>query len=151
MKYAIVLPMPPSINAAHSVGRKFSKGRTAARYGSDRTISRSEEYTNWLQWAAIAFRDHCLKSKVTFLRGRIKVQYIFIFKTQAGDTDNRIKVCQDFLQHKFFENDSQIDDITALKRISKDQGGQVIIIMEEMPDQRYDDPMELFNQLYQGD
>lgn len=143
--------MPPSVNASHTVGRKFTNKRTVAYHGTDRAITRSEEYTTWLQYAAIEFRKQYPYGVPKKLEGRIHIDYIFVFPTAAGDTDNRVKVCQDFLQGKFFENDSQIDEPHPTKRIMKTEKGdkgKAIIIMREIPDRRYEDPMILFRELY---
>lgn len=150
MRYVTVLPMPPSVNAAHAVGKQFKYGKAVARHGSDRAVYRSSEYTDWLQYASIEFRKQFPKGVPEKLQGRIHIDYIFVFPTAAGDTDNRVKVCQDFLQGKFFDNDSQIDEPHPTKRIMKDakgEKGKAIIIMTEIPDRRYDDPMILFKEI----
>lgn len=146
MSFAIVLPLPPSINAAHTVGKKLVNKRAIASAGSDRIVSRSAEYNDWVQFASIEYRKQ-FPYGAEKIKGRIRCDFIFVFKTAAGDTDNRIKVLQDFLQGKFFENDSQIDEPHAYKRISKEKGGKVIAIIREIDDRRYEDPLELYHSL----
>jgi len=137
--YEITLPMPVSINAAHTIGR----GRKGQH------MIRSSAYTAWLEYAAIAFRQQYPVKPKELFTGRLRLECILCFidgarGSDTSDADNRIKACQDFLQGKFFENDKQIDMIVAHRRKVKDGDARVIVRIYEIPDWRYDDPALIF-------
>lgn len=143
MKYFdLTLPMPVSINAAHALtGGKFNY--KTKKY--ERSKVRSAEYTEWTEYAAIAWRkEYPCRVKNLFI-GRVRIDLIFVWiagdrGTASSDIDNRIKVLQDFLQGKFFVNDSQIDEIHAFRRHAADGDPHVKIRVTEISDRR---PLEI--------
>ena len=53
------------------------------------------------------------------------------------DISNFVKVAEDYLQGKFFENDNQIDEIFIKRRIDKSQKRSFLFIfIEEIEDKR---------------
>jgi len=136
--YSIKLPMPISVNASHTIG----KGRNG------RHLIRSKSYNDWLQYAAISFRQQ-FPVKPQLFTGRIRLECILCFVDGArgsdtSDADNRIKSLQDFLQGKFYENDKQIDLVIAHRRKIKATDAHVLVRVYETPDYRYDDPALIF-------
>ena len=144
--HEIMLPLPPSVNAMHTVARgSFSRGNGKW----ERTICRSDEYKNWLQHAAIAYRNK-FPGGVFQLEGRLSVHYIFIWNKKdrgvhTSDVSNREKCLTDFLEKKFFENDKQIDEQHHFRRISEVGQNRVICRIYAIPERRYDDPDQIFN------
>lgn len=137
--YEIVLPLPTSVNASHDVGRNRKGG----------FIVRSAEYKAWEWEAAIDFRNQYVGGVEKF-KGRLRVDYIFIWNQKhrgrdSSDISNREKVLSDFLQHKFFENDKQIDEQHHYRRIVKEGKNRVLLRVYEIPDRRYEDPLLIFN------
>lgn len=136
LSYTIKLPIPTSVNNSHGVGPNRKGGH----------IIRSDAYKNWLLDAAVVYRN-TFPGGVIYLKGRLRVDYVFCFNPKQlplSDVDNRIKCLNDFLQHKFFENDKQIDDIHAYRRATKEASSFVIARIAEIADRRYDDPLLLF-------
>jgi len=111
-----------------------------------RVLPRSSDYNTWLQYAAIAWRKQYPRSVSEMFAGRVRMDFIFIWSiedrgAESSDLDNRQKVTQDFLQHKFFKNDNQIDEYHAFRRISRVGQSCVKIRISEIPDRRYIDAL----------
>ncbi len=136
--YEITLPLPVSVNASHDVGggyfcRKTKKWR--------KQVTRSEEYRNWIDFAGAAWRNSFPGGIREKFKGRIRVDYLFIWRdrspgAETSDIGNREKVLSDFLQHKFFENDSQIDEQHQYRRFIPESENCVIVRITEVPDNR---------------
>lgn len=137
--FELQLPLPTSVNASHTVGRNRKGGH----------IVRSSDYNEWTQWALVSYRKQFRNGVVGKFKGRLRVDYIFIWHEadrgrDSSDIGNREKVLSDFLQHKFFENDNQIDEQHHHRRIVKDGENRVWLRIYEIPDRRFDDPALIF-------
>lgn len=144
--YEITLPLPTSVNASKTVGKGYRNPKTGKW---TRTVSRSTEYNNWIQFAAVEYRNQ-FKGGVQKFFGRLRVDYIFIWNDldkgrDSSDIGNREKCLSDFLEHKFFDNDNQIDEQHQYRRISPDYKNCVIVRVYEINDRRYDNPMLIFS------
>lgn len=144
--YEILLPLPPSVNAMHTVGRGIFNPRTKKW---DRVQTRSEEYRNWIQHAAVCYRN-AFPGGASKLTGRLRVDYIFIWHSSdtghiSSDVSNREKCLTDFLEAKFFENDKFIDEQHHYRRVSDVGQNRVLCRVYAIPDRRYDDPLLIFN------
>lgn len=144
--YEITLPLPPSVNAMHTVSRGFRSPRTGKW---ERTLPRSEEYRNWIQRAAVCFRN-AFPGGAGHLTGRLAAWYVFIWNDKdrgylTSDVSNREKCLTDFLEHKFFENDKAIDEQHHFRRISDVGQSRVICRIYAIPDRRYDPAENIFN------
>src|ERR1700761_733505 len=100
--FTIQLPMPTSVNAAHTVGKGYINPKTGKWC---KQVVRSSEYTAWVQLAALEWRKQYPGGVTETFKGRIRVDYLFLFLegargTNSSDIDNRIKVMQDFFQQK---------------------------------------------------
>ncbi len=138
--YSIHLPMPVSINAAHTVGKGFWNPKTK-KY--ERNFVRSDENKEWREFAAVEYRNQFPGGIREMFAGRLRMDYLFVFVdgargTAASDIDNRIKVLNDFLQQKFFDDDKQIDEIHAMRRLIGGGVNQVIVRIIEIPDRRFE-------------
>lgn len=123
--YQIVLPMPPSLNAMHGYAR------------GGKVVYRSDKYKAWLEYAGISYRMQ-YPCGVQLLSGRLRAQYLYIFTdTRDSDVFNREKCLSDFLQNKFFVNDSQIDEGQVFKRKSSHGQSRVRVWITEIPDNRH--------------
>lgn len=138
--YEIVLPLPTSVNASHTVGRNRNGGH----------IVRSSEYNKWVQFAAVAYRNQ-YPGGVPKFEGRLRVDYIFVWDDadkgrNSSDLSNREKTLSDFLEHKFFENDKQIDEQHHYRRIraTGKEGSHVLVRVYEIEDRRFNDPALIF-------
>lgn len=96
----LVLPVPPSVNAAY---------RNVAGRGRART----EAYLNWLSLADGALLQQ--KRHITPLRGKC-VLSIRIPSDTRGDISNRIKVCEDWLVAREITGDDKHNDEVTIKR-----------------------------------
>lgn len=137
--YQIILPLPTSVNASHAVGRNRKGGK----------IIRSTNYNTWLQIAAIEYRNQ-FPSGLQKFTGRLRADYIFIWHEKdrgrnSSDISNREKVLSDFLEHKLFENDNQIDEQHHYRRIVKNGENRALCRIYKIPDRRFDDPNNIFN------
>ncbi len=137
--YQLTLTMPTSVNNSHTVGRNSKGGH----------IVRSSDYVGWLQAAFFEYSNQFPCGVGQIFTGRLRVDYIFIWnETSPGrdssDIANREKVLSDFLQKKFFKNDSQIDEQHHYRRIVKSGHDRVMLRVYEINDRRYDDPEKIF-------
>lgn len=144
--YEITLPLPTSVNAMHEVSRGFRNPKTGKWH---RVNARSDDYNAWIKTAAVEYRNK-YKGGVRKFKGRLRVDYIFIWNAKdrgrnSSDIGNREKCLSDFLEHKLFDNDNQIDEQHQYRRISADYKNCVIVRVYEIPDRRYNDPLEIFN------
>lgn len=144
--YEIELPLPTSVNNMHTVGKGFRNKQTG-RW--EKGITRSAEYKNWLQFAAIDYRNRFVGGVQKF-KGRIRVDYIFIWTENdkgklSSDIANREKCLSDFLEEKLYKNDNQIDEQHHYRRIVPSGRSRVLARVYEIPDRRYDDPMLIFS------
>ena len=144
--YEIELPLPTSVNAAHTVGKGFLNPKTGKW---QRVKARSSDYNNWIQAAAVEYRN-LFKGGVQKFEGRLRVDYIFVWNVKdrgrnSSDISNREKVISDFLEHKFYENDNQIDEQHHYRRIGDDEKTRVICRVYEIEDRRYNPPYEILN------
>ena len=110
--------VPPSVNAMYRYS-KFGmyitkKGREFKDYIED-TLGRL-----------------AIEGKIElFGDARLKVQYEFHFKgKRKRDTDNYIKSLQDCLEGIIFDNDEQIDELTAKRTYHNDENLTIIKIEE---------------------
>lgn len=128
LTYSLVLPMPTSLNALY----------VPTRNG----IQKTSEWKTWNQLALISFRKQFGYESLKQITGRIRAQYLCI-KTNGRDYDaaNLEKALSDFLQKKFFDNDSQIDEMQIFKRFGKHGQSRVRVWLTEIPDERYIDTM----------
>jgi Holliday junction resolvase RusA-like endonuclease len=134
-EYQIKLPMPPSLNAAYMPVRR---GRHAELIKTD--AAREWENVD----AGAAFRRQFPTGTPVILTGRLQVQYIYHFNN-ARDQDifNREKLLSDFLQGKFFKNDSQIDVGVVYRRINRAlTRSHVEVFIKEISDTRWVDMFE---------
>jgi len=143
--YQIILPLPTSVNAMHTVGRGFKNPKTGK---FQRVTARSQEYNQWIQFAGVAYRN-AYPGGVQKFKGRLRADYVFIWHENdrgrnSSDLTNREKCLSDFLEHKFYENDNQIDEQHHYRRIVKDGENRVICRIYEIPDRRFDNPMDIF-------
>lgn len=116
--------------------------------GRGRLKTRSTEYKSWLSIAAYEYRQQFPAGVQTF-KGRIRVDYIFIWnKTSLGrnssDIGNREKVLSDFFEHKFFDNDNQIDEQHQYRRFVMSGPNRVCVRIYQIPDRRFDDWKTIF-------
>jgi len=149
--YELNFPMPPSVNAMHTVTGGFRNRKTGKW---ERTVCQSDEYKSWQARAALIYRDR-FPGGVSRLIGRLSVHYIFIWNAQdrgvySSDLSNREKCLTDFLESKFFENDNQIDEQHHFRRISDLGQNRVICRIYAIDDRRYHDPSLIFNPLQEG-
>lgn len=145
--YEITLPLPPSVNAMHTVGKGNYNYKT--RHTS-RVVARSEEYTKWDELASAYFRNKFGPCGVHQLTGRLQAIYVFLWnKSDPGhlssDVANREKCLTDFLEGKFFKNDNQLDDVRCIRRIVETGQNRAICRIYAIPDRRYDNPDLIFN------
>ena len=136
--YYLTLPMPPSVNAAYQP--VYRKGGFAGKGHSD-TI-KTQEYKEWeVVDASASFRRQFPGGTPKVLEGRLQVQYTYHFTSaHGGDIFNREKVLSDFLEKKFFKNDSQIDVGVVRRRVRRDiVKSYVEIWITEIEDHRFDD------------
>lgn len=151
--YEITLPMPTSINAAHTVGMGFRDPKTKKWR---RTVPRSDQYNLWIDKAGVAFRNQFPQGVWEKFTGRLRVDYIFIWNKDekaaaiASDISNREKCLTDFLEGKFFLNDNQIDEQHHFRRIVDLGVSRVMLRIYEIPDRRFDDPAFIFNPTEKG-
>lgn len=144
--YEITLPLPPSVNAMHTQTNGFFD---RAKKKWRRTVCRSAEYEDWIQRAAVKFRNE-FPGGVGKLTGRLSAHYIFIWNVKdpgsiSSDISNREKCLSDFLEHKFFENDRQIDEQHHYRRITEVGQSRAMCRIYAIEDNRYDDPDLIFN------
>jgi Holliday junction resolvase RusA-like endonuclease len=144
--HEIRLPLPTSVNAMHTVSKGFRCPKTGKWR---RTQTRSSEYSGWIQEAAVIYRN-TFPGGVQKFKGRLRVDYIFVWNEadkgrNSSDISNREKCLSDFLEHKFYQNDNQIDEQHHYRRIRADYESCVILRVYEIPDRRYDDPMLIFS------
>lgn len=144
--YEINLPLPPSVNAMHTVGGGFRNPKTGKM---TRVQCRSEEYRNWIEYAAVCYRN-AFPGGVGKLDGRLRVDYVFIWNksdrgVHSSDVSNREKCLTDFLEGKFFENDKAIDEQHHYRRITDVGQNRVICRVYAIDDRRYYDPDLIFN------
>lgn len=144
--YEICLPLPPSVNAMHTVAGGFFDRKNRKW---QRTVTRSDEYLLWIQRASVIYRN-AFPGGVGKLEGRLSAHYIFIWNSKdrghlLSDVTNREKCLTDFLEHKFFENDKAIDEQHHFRRISDVGQSRVICRIYAINDRRYDDPELIFN------
>ncbi len=137
--YSIELPLPVSVNASHAIGR----GRKGQH------IIRSVDYKNWLAFANQAWREQYRGGVREQFQGRISLHCIFLWRdgargTATADLDNRLKSLQDFLQGKFYENDNQIDEIHAYRRLTTHGENRVMARVIEIQETRHRDVAEIF-------
>ena len=185
--YHFTLPLPVSINAAHTVRRGEVNKASPVDYSDVQTLidhlkridlpsiaitlcknflakhtqtqaagavdfSRSKEYRDWLNEAAIQYRKQFPGGVSPFASSRIRVDYVFVWVdgargTALSDVANREKALSDFLQKKFYENDNQIDENSHYRRLVKTGKNHVIIRVTEIPDRRHDDVGLIFAEL----
>ena len=132
--YYITLPMPPSGNDAYMPVTNRKTGRADM---IKTQLAREWETVD----AGAAFRRQYPGGTPNVFRGRIQVQYTYHFiSAHGGDIFNREKLLSDFLQEKFFKNDSQIDVGVVRRRVRRDiMKSFVEIWISEIDDQRFDD------------
>lgn len=141
--------MPTSVNASHTVGKGFKDKSGKWR----KVVVRSPEYTDWLEWAGLEWRKQFPRGVAEKFTGRLRVDYLFVFTEGTSgavlsDIGNREKVLSDFLQHKFFENDKQIDEQHQFRRLTKHGKPRVIVRVTEIPDRRFEPFEEPTVELY---
>lgn len=141
-----MLPLPPSVNAMHTVAGGYYN-RATKKW--QRTVCQSEEYRSWQQRAAVAYRNN-FPGGAAHLTGRLSAHYIFMWNSDdrgvlSSDLANREKCLTDFLEHKFFENDKAIDETHLYRRIVDVGQSRVICRIYAINDRRYDDPDLIFN------
>lgn len=139
--YEITLPLPVSINAAHTHGGGYRCRKTGKWRG---VVARSKEYDAWIQWANAEWALQFPRGLKEMFKGRIRVDYLFVWNEEdrgalSSDIGNREKVLSDFLQKKFFQNDNQIDEQHQVRRITRTRRTCAIIRIVEIPDRRYED------------
>lgn len=139
--YEISLPMPPSVNNMHTVGRGFYNKKTR-KY--ERVQTRSPDYKDWIEFAGVCYRNK-YKGGVFKLEGRLRADYIFCwhekdFGRNSSDISNREKCLSDFLENKLYENDNQIDEQHHYRRIVKDGQSRVMVRIYAIDDRRFLDP-----------
>ncbi len=137
-KVTMILPLPVSVNASHSLSR------------GKRGVIRSAEYTSWIDSASRAYRKQFPQGFHPTLTGRISVTYVFCWPNGSrgaatSDISNREKVLSDFLQKKIFENDKQIDEQHHYRRITSCGESCVHICVKEIPECRHLDPLDIIN------
>lgn len=132
----IKLPLPPSVNAAYSgtgIKGNYSKKRT-------------EDYNNWLELAGTFFRLQFPQGLTpdSMIKGRVRSTYLIVRTNAHGcDISNYVKVAEDYLQGKFYLNDSQIDEIFIKRRIDPAQKRSFLyVFVEEIEDKRM---VDMFN------
>lgn len=114
-----------------------------------RVVTRSDDYSKWILSANAAWGDQFPGGISKIFKGRLAVYYVFVWPIadQAGissDIGNREKVLSDFLQHKFFENDCQIDEQRQYRNLWGNKRPYAIVRVSEVKDTRYTDPMKRF-------
>lgn len=108
--FRIKFPLPPSMNDAW----------TGTGIRGNFALRRSKHYNNWIELAGTFFRQQFPVGIPAdkMLKGRVRVQYIVYQNDErARDVDNYSKIITDYLQGKFYENDSQIDEVHITRRI----------------------------------
>lgn len=123
LAYEIVLPLPPSVNAAYrSTGRGWYK--TAA-------------YKKWLEKAEIAYQQN-YPENVTAIQGPVRAEYTIIQgDKRPRDIANYDKCLSDFLEGRFFENDAQID-LMILARQYGSKGSNLVHVYVQKMDEEND-------------
>lgn len=135
-QHKITLPMPPSTNARLSVGPQAGKYHKS---GKQKIVFRSPEYKAWIEHAAIHYRNQC-PGGTQLLEGRLRAQYVFFFNSARDqDVANREKCLSDFLEHKIFKNDAQIDENFSYRKIRPGIEQHVVCFLTEIPDMRYEE------------
>ena len=102
MRFTLVLPFPPSAN------------RYWRNYHGVTVVS--DEARRYKQCAGELAR----RGGANVGKARLAVWLVFYFERLGGDLDNRIKVCLDALQGICFDDDKQIDEIHAVRRLDRD-------------------------------
>lgn len=126
----IRLPLPPSINRAYiGTGRRGDVGK-----------KRSYDYENWIENAGTFFRlqfPEGIKHE-DILKGRVLCRYILLSRDFVPrDVSNYIKVAEDYLRGKFYEDDNQIDEIYIRRRIDESLNRNFLLVWaQEIPDKR---------------
>ena len=143
--YEICLPLPPSVNAMHTIGRGFRNPKTGKM---QRVKARSAEYKSWVEYAGTVYRKK-FPSGVLKLEGRLRADYIFCWHKKdrgrnSSDISNREKCLSDFLEKKFFENDNQIDEQHHYRRFVEGEKSYVLCRIYQTPDRRLDDVGDIF-------
>ncbi len=132
--YHFTLPMPPSANEAYAPVTNRKTGRADM---IKTAVAREWETVD----AGYSFRRQFPAGTPKVLQGRIQVQYFYFFNN-ARDCDifNREKLLSDFMQEKFFKNDSQIDVGVVRRRINRAlTRSHVEVWVVEIPDERWVD------------
>ena len=112
----LTLPLPPSANA---YWRSIPHGNScrAILSKAGRKYKASAEYALSAQ-------------RTELLTGPVAVTFTVFFPNKRGDLDNRIKPAGDVLQGFAYENDRQIVEIHAYRRIDKDNPRLELTITE---------------------
>jgi len=120
-------PLPPTLNNAWA----------ANRFGG---LRRSPKYNAWTEVANRYWRSQ-YPEPVTMLTGRLRAQYIVKLKDlRPHDIGNYEKIIADFLEGKFYENDSQIDEVHIIRRVDRQIDKNFIhAYVSEVPDVRFMD------------
>lgn len=90
---------------------------------------RSPEYDTYERWLSML-----LPKLPNFPAGsRLRIDYVFWFKTDASDVDNPIKPLQDIVSKQYWFNDNKIAYITSRKYIVSPGDEFLQIIVTELP------------------
>lgn len=127
-EYRITLPLPPSINAAHTRNKKGG-------------VFRSSDYLEWIERAGQFWRAAFPNGTPRLLTGRLRLQLMIVrHNEKACDIGNYEKIIADYFEKKFYENDNQIDENFQYRRIDLSAMQSYIRCwVKEIPDQRYID------------
>jgi Holliday junction resolvase RusA-like endonuclease len=130
--YHIILPLPPSVNDMWQYN------------GPRRPVSRSKAYEAWIEHAGIWWRRQYPSGAPKLLQGRLLAQYVFFFiDARPHDIFNREKCLSDYLERKFYANDSQIDEGHVMRRIDRSKkANEVHVWLTEIEDRRF---VDIFN------
>jgi len=144
--YQIKLTLPTSVNNSHTVGKGYRCQKTKKWV---KAVTRSGEYSDWLEIAGREFREQFPAGVSDKFTGRLRVDYIFVWNHESrgrnsSDISNREKALSDFLEGKFFLNDNQIDEQHHYRRIRPFTENSVFVRIFEINDRRYDDPDLIF-------
>ena len=108
--------LPPSTNHAYYFGGKGKTFMTKA----------GKEFKELVRLISISKMNNN-----HMLEGRLRIRFDLYFKNKRkSDVDNRIKICLDSLQKIVFENDSQIDELTIVRKYGEPE--KTIIEVEEI-------------------
>lgn len=108
-------------------------------------MRRSDAYDEYTRKSNEVWQRLCRQEGIPAkIEGRIRLDICFNFHHTTSDLSNRMKVFEDWLQNKFFDNDNQIDSLRVDKRIWREIPEQVEVCISTMEDLRFQDPRLYF-------